>query len=73
MSEAFEGEVLARLERIEGQVTAINGRVRKMEEWRAYIDGVRDGAGGLWHIALATLGTLAGVAGVGVAIVALTR
>lgn len=72
-TDIFQNEVLARLERIENQARQTNGRVGKLEQWRAYMDGMRAGVGGLWHIVIATIGGLSGLAGIVIAAIALAR
>lgn len=73
MDEAFQREVLDRLERIELQARATNGRLRELERWRAYTEGLRAGVGGLWHVALGLIGGLTGMVGVIIAAIAVMR
>lgn len=49
-------EVKRTAEEARDQALDTNGRVTKLEAWRTYLDGVRDGAGGLWQYAIAITG-----------------
>jgi hypothetical protein len=63
MATGFE-EIRKRMMNFEEQQKLANKRTTELEKWRSYLTGVRDGAGGLWHIVLGALGGGGVVAGV---------
>lgn len=58
-----------RIDELTTQVKATNGRVKDLEMWRRYWEGVRAGAGGSWGVFLAIAGAAVGVGGVVIALV----
>ena len=58
----------AKADRIEKQTIATNGRVRAIELWQARWEGVKDGAGGSWHVLVAGVGLVVGAVGLIVAV-----
>lgn len=75
MLEARAKQVDSRFDRIDTridslttQVTATNGRVRELEMWRRYWEGVRAGAGGFWFYLAGGAGVVVGIIGLIVAI-----
>ena len=58
------------VEEVRIQATATNGRVTKLEMAKAYAEGVKAGAGGLWQYGIGLLGAAGIVLGI---VTALTR
>lgn len=56
-----------RIDSLTAQVTATNGSVRDLQKWRSYMEGLKAGAGGSWHLLIGASGLIVGAAGVGVA------
>jgi hypothetical protein len=69
--EAGMRDVKSDLIEVTVQVKATNGRVKDLEMWRRYWEGVRAGAGTSWQVLIAGVGVVIGVGGVVVAIVSL--
>lgn len=65
-SEVTAVRLVAEEARDQSRVT--NGRVSKLETWKAYMDGVKSGADGLWHIALAAVAGASCVAAIVLAV-----
>jgi hypothetical protein len=63
--------VLPRLERIEAKADATNGRLRRLEEWRHYVDGARAATSGAFHVWVALAGVVLSLGGAGAAWVAI--
>jgi len=60
-----------RLERIEQQAITTNGRVRKLEQWRHFVNGARSAMTGAFHGWLALAGVAVGLIGVAASWVAI--
>jgi hypothetical protein len=61
-----------RIDALTIQVSTTNGKVRGLEDWRIFMDGVRTGAGGtgrLVAVVIGVSGTMVGIAGTLFAIV----
>lgn len=63
-------------ERIDGltaQVTKTNGSVRELQGWRQYMEGLKAGAGGSWHLLIGGTGIVCGAGGLVVALLTLAQ
>lgn len=67
--------IIPRMDRLEAKVDGVdaqarltNGRVRAIELWQARWEGVKDGAGGSWHVLVAGGGLVVGAVGLIVAV-----
>lgn len=68
IDESFDNQN-EKIERLTVQVSTTNGSVRELQRWRSYMEGVKAGAGGSWHVFIGATGALVGVGSLVTAIV----
>lgn len=64
-------DVLELRTEVRGGFKEVNGRLRKVEEWRHFIDGARAASSGAFHMWVAIAGVFAAFGGVAAAWVAI--